>query len=95
MQIIHFALLIVLSMFMFSAQSMHIEESHETRKGIDPVSGFTVEYGCYKSNCWAYCNGLGKMWCYTNKKAGDGKKSCRSDGDCDGYYYKCQGACGL
>ena len=27
-----------------------------TRKGTDPASGFTVEYGCYKSKCWAYCN---------------------------------------
>ena len=25
------------------------------RKGVDPASGFTTEYGCYKSKCWAYC----------------------------------------
>ena len=25
------------------------------KKGIDPASGFNVEYGCYKSKCWSYC----------------------------------------
>lgn len=89
------SLLLLIALSMFSVQSIHIEEEHTTLKGTDPVSGFVVEYGCYKSNCWAYCNGLDRMWCWTNKKANGGKKSCSTDNQCDGYYYKCVSACGL
>lgn len=49
MQKIPFAsllLLIVLSMFMLSVKSINLRESHETLRGIDPSSGFRVEYGC-------------------------------------------------
>ena len=92
---IHFALLIVLSMILLGVQSMHIQESHEPLKGVDPVSGFTIEYMCYKSSCRATCTGLAPMWCYTNKKKTDGKKPCSSDRQCDGYFSKCVTACGI
>jgi hypothetical protein len=96
MQKIHYStLLIVLLMLVFSVQSMHIEESHNVLKGKDPSSGFTIEYGCYKSNCWRYCFGLDKMWCWTNTKENLGKKSCKADKDCNGFYSKCVSACGL
>ena len=63
--------------------------------GINPYSGLKEQYGCHKSKCWAYCSGLDKMWCWTNKKSTDGQKSCSSDKDCDSYFYKCVSACGL
>ena len=92
---IHFALLIVLLMILLSVQSMHIEESHENLKGTDSYTGLTVEYGCYKSYCRAFCNGLDKKWCYTNKKNLGGRKSCTTDKQCNGYFSRCVGPCGI
>lgn len=90
------SVLILVILSMFNVQSVNIREpSHENLFGTDPVSGFKVEYGCYKNKCWAYCNGLDRMWCWTNQKSGQGARPCSSDSNCDTYYYKCQGACGL
>lgn len=85
--------LIVLSMFLLSVQSIHIKESHENLKGVSPYSGFTIEYGCYQSKCWAYCPGLDKTWCWTNSVANLTKKTCSTDQNCNGYYYKCVSPC--
>ena len=61
----------------------------------DKLTGKQLQGGCYKGFCWSYCDGLtnAKLWCYTNKNAGAGKKSCTTDDSCRGSFNKCQGAC--